>query len=1370
MLPLPQKFKEGFSKKVSSVYPIVVIDASAQATGGEFIIRLSQSKGVFDGEYYEDRFLSVSGIIEKVDLLDKKFQINQVNIEVSNYTIEQIRFSEKFMTAQASSQFINSKVDIYYANESCQTLEDCLKIFSGFVKSFSAGIEKVTFSIEDHSQYTVTQKHLPRYSTYDTTSETIDMSKNAYFPVVYGHHEKCPMIFTRPFVGDVKSYIFPDSVFRAEINILGFTDNENPMYIFRDDHYHQVSRIFQMDVPSSGDFIVNGFNYLDPIQGYQGTAQYELSEESTHIILEKQISDHGHTYGLKKNMQARDQFLVESQRLVTGISADSSEGSLYNYGDEDGEQVQYIGAWNGFNPVGENNQFHFPEVSMPASYIEIGYYKDLVFRGFNYNRYDNNREHDSLGGSTEYSLYYLVSILYGSSSVPEIMHCEATDGGNLGFDLIYKPSIQEVKDLLLFETNQYGYSPSDVHWINAFDEANYGHGTPGSYTYNGFYWGQDGYYYAQQVGWTPAPNGDHPANDEGHSGSLAGLYLYSPGVTQYSLLMDDVLSQSTLDNVFRSPNIYKWIQDAGEDVTLRKILWGRRVTDDESVLGTTLNLGTWVYGMFPTLGYNVIKSQSGYSRWWHWQSDEHSSNPHWYAGFGKEFILDSLYSFKNPYIDDPEYSSVVTAVGLSRFYYEDWNFDQLTIMPHKTYGDNTGVPIIDYDTTDPEYQVGGGAEYWWNYYGDLGAIEKWSPEMTGQGTIAMYGGNWCPIDCVIEEMDAVKLNLTFNSISGQDVILGGVYSKVKGKVDVDFFITSTDGTEGENPSFIVECDALYPTGNHDHIIEKEDLRTSMSIIGIDDETGEPSSFSTFSTGFQGEVEDAGLAEDGVEYLTTSDSALFDSEGPRIIDTECTAYTDNEDQNQWRQNVNSLNTVSLIYQIRGGDTSNATSGSFRTRISNFELNQQFILGNTSQQKYFCDIYGRVDNEDARYTDNVLGWNEVLDEDGNPLLDDDGNALLVMDSNWLITRPSDILMHIMETEFGYFNVDDFDQESVSKARAAHSDWKFEFAITEKTDAPDFLSDFSKSTKLIPRFRHDGTFGFISLPGDSSQTGEPNMTIKATDVLDFEYSKTPISEVKIMVNVKYMYDSGLNSYQASTNFGNSGAVPKDLDQLMHMYGVESVYDAFLDVESRYIRDEHTAKELRNYLLEWFKNQHNVITCSLSPYYMNLECGDVVNFDSLIKDMTIFGQDYTEDFYINNSEWGQMISKNFVVSEINKSQSQVKVKLVQIHLSNHNNIREEWAGSTGGDFWIPPEIGIGDEPEEITVNLGDVNFDEALNVLDIVMLINIILGQGVGFSGLEMLVADVNQDTVVNILDVVLMVNAILSGGSLGTITIEV
>ena len=54
--------------------------------------------------------------------------------------------------------------------------------------------------------------------------------------------------------------------------------------------------------------------------------------------------------------------------------------------------------------------------------------------------------------------------------------------------------------------------------------------------------------------------------------------------------------------------------------------------------------------------------------------------------------------------------------------------------------------------------------------------------------------------------------------------------------------------------------------------------------------------------------------------------------------------------------------------------------------------------------------------------------------------------------------------------------------------------------------------------------------------------------------------------------------------------------------------------------------------------------------------------------------------------------------------------------------------------------------------------------------MLINIILGQGVGFSGLEMLVADVNQDTVVNILDVVLMVNAILSGGSLGTITIEV
>ena len=90
MLNVPQAFLNGFTGNTSSVYPIVVI------TAGDNIIRLSQVKGIFDGEYYEDRFLKVNSINEKIDIQDKKFQVNQVRVQVSNYIINQIRSLRTF--------------------------------------------------------------------------------------------------------------------------------------------------------------------------------------------------------------------------------------------------------------------------------------------------------------------------------------------------------------------------------------------------------------------------------------------------------------------------------------------------------------------------------------------------------------------------------------------------------------------------------------------------------------------------------------------------------------------------------------------------------------------------------------------------------------------------------------------------------------------------------------------------------------------------------------------------------------------------------------------------------------------------------------------------------------------------------------------------------------------------------------------------------------------------------------------------------------------------------------------------------------------------------------------------------------------------
>ena len=53
----------------------------------------------------------------------------------------------------------------------------------------------------------------------------------------------------------------------------------------------------------------------------------------------------------------------------------------------------------------------------------------------------------------------------------------------------------------------------------------------------------------------------------------------------------------------------------------------------------------------------------------------------------------------------------------------------------------------------------------------------------------------------------------------------------------------------------------------------------------------------------------------------------------------------------------------------------------------------------------------------------------------------------------------------------------------------------------------------------------------------------------------------------------------------------------------------------------------------------------------------------------------------------------------------------------------------------------------------LGDANYDGQLNVLDVVIIVNMILG-----SEKSDLVADINQDGGINIQDIVLLINLIL------------
>ena len=68
-----------------------------------------------------------------------------------------------------------------------------------------------------------------------------------------------------------------------------------------------------------------------------------------------------------------------------------------------------------------------------------------------------------------------------------------------------------------------------------------------------------------------------------------------------------------------------------------------------------------------------------------------------------------------------------------------------------------------------------------------------------------------------------------------------------------------------------------------------------------------------------------------------------------------------------------------------------------------------------------------------------------------------------------------------------------------------------------------------------------------------------------------------------------------------------------------------------------------------------------------------------------------------------------------------------------------------------------IGEPEEDFVVELyGDVNFDGQLNITDIILIVNFVLGEEPTEE--EFLTADINQDGTLNILDVIQVVGEIL------------
>ena len=203
-------------------------------------------------------------------------------------------------------------------------------------------------------------------------------------------------------------------------------------------------------------------------------------------------------------------------------------------------------------------------------------------------------------------------------------------------------------------------------------------------------------------------------------------------------------------------------------------------------------------------------------------------------------------------------------------------------------------------------------------------------------------------------------------------------------------------------------------------------------------------------------------------------------------------------------------------------------------------------------------------------------------------------------------------------------------------------YDFTIAKATSPKKILTDFSAVSQFLPRFDSLGNFRNIHIKReytgddllDSNSNQIPNTTIAGEDVIDFTFSKSPDPEqIVTKVILKYNWDYARKSFTKSAE--------ATISELLGFYKYDHYGfnndEAELEKESeyisestlvidddrgKYIRNDATAKIMAEWLVLQNCNQHlRIQKLRLPLKYMNLEVGDIVEFDSLLGGIAPYG-----------------------------------------------------------------------------------------------------------------------------------------------------
>ena len=248
----------------------------------------------------------------------------------------------------------------------------------------------------------------------------------------------------------------------------------------------------------------------------------------------------------------------------------------------------------------------------------------------------------------------------------------------------------------------------------------------------------------------------------------------------------------------------------------------------------------------------------------------------------------------------------------------------------------------------------------------------------------------------------------------------------------------------------------------------------------------------------------------------------------------------------------------------------------------------------------------------------------------------------------TAPSAI-SHIIENELGV------DNASILGSGDLYADMQYAFTVHEKINSKELIEGLASASPFIPHFNNQGSFKFDVIPSSNPSSDH---IIQESKIIDFTYKRTKIEDLKTKIELKYKIDYARNE------FSKSVTKQEDNADLFNYYGLEPDHSLSTlvvdDDRGKYIRDDLTADKFCQWLLDYHKNQHLIMTVKL-PLSVGLpiEVGDIVEFDKLLGDVKPYGIDYTNNTFFMDQEF----YSNFIVTSTNKTLDMVTIECEQLH-----------------------------------------------------------------------------------------------------------